>query len=276
MNSEVRSSSYSHLVMDAADLDPEQVQATLKRYNCLIIRRLAPQALIGTILQRVLQLFAMRQTQLERGELPVPAGFGKSFRHGLVPFLGLHELDTPNGPPYQILELFRVSRLMPVIEACLGKPVFCNVAESAARSMRPDLPDLYISFHQDGFFDHQLQWPMINCWIPLVPCGLDAPGLKLMTLGLQELMPASPSEKANYSAYAFESSARFCQEHADHLWHPALEPGDVVMLSPFSIHSTHAHPLMPNIRYNLELRFTAGADIPDTLKQTYGLFPMAK
>lgn len=266
--------SHAHLEIDAAvSLEPETVRATLERYNCALIRNLAPPALIEGILQRMKQVFGLRQAQLDRGELPIPEGYGKSFRHGLVPFLSLQELDMPQGPPFQLIRLFGLSRLMPVIRACVGAPVYCNVAESAARSMTPNRPELYISFHQDGFFDHQPQWNLINCWIPLVPCGIDAPGLDVLPIGLQELLPRSPTESQNHSAYAFENSAHCVYAQRDKLWHPSLRPGDVVMLNPFAVHGTYAHPLMNQVRYNLELRFTGG-EIPERLKQTYGLFAM--
>lgn len=261
---------HAHLEIEGSEMTTEWVMATLARYNCLIVRRFAADWVIAGILQRVQQAFDLRQQEFEAGSsLP-----GKDFKHGLVPYLSLRDLDLPGGPPYQILSLIASSRLLPLFKHYLGTPMYCNIGESASRRVVPDRTGMYLPFHQDGFFNHQLRWPMLNCWVPLVACGKDAPGIDLLPVELQELLPVTSEEKQRNAPYAFTESEAYSMKYLDQLWHPIFEPGDILLMNPYAIHRTNGHPLMKHTRYSLELRFTAGQDIPAEIKQAYNLVEM--
>lgn len=261
---------HAHLELEGSQLNPERTLELLDRYNSLIIRRFTPPQIIAVLAQRVQQVFELRQREYEAG-LTDP---GKTFEHGSVPYLGLSDLDSAGGPPYQILGLIAASRLLPLFKQYVGTPMFCNVGESAARRVIPERTGMYLPFHQDGFFNHQPRWKMINCWVPLVPCGRDAPGIDLLPIGLNELLEVTPEEKARHAPYAFSESEAFCLRHSEAIWHPVFEPGDLLLMNPYAIHRTYGHPFMKHPRYSLELRFTGGTDIPAEVKQAYSLVPM--
>lgn len=102
------------------------------------------------------------------------------------------------------------------------------------------------SWHQDGALGHHFQGPgalldTVTCWCPLVPCGVDAPGIELAQrtpelLPLEALRPVGPT-------------------HA-----PPLEPGDVLLMAGGVLHRTHVTPAMTGVRTSVELRFYA-ADV---------------
>lgn len=255
--------------LEGAGLDFNQVLDLLDRYNCLVIRRFVPPRMIGGILQRVRQVFALRQQEYEAGRMPA-----KHFEHGTVAYVGLRDLDSPEAPPYQILSLIAASPLLALFEQYVGTPMYCNVGESAARRVVPYHSGMYLPFHQDGFFNHQERWKMINCWVPLVACGRDAPGLDLLPLAFSELLPVTSEERDQQAPYAFTESEAFCMRHREALWHPHCEPGDLVLMNPYAIHRTYGQPFMKHTRYSLELRFTGGDDIPDEVKQAYSLVAM--
>ncbi|HMC14768.1 MAG TPA: phytanoyl-CoA dioxygenase family protein [Albitalea sp.] len=124
------------------------------------------------------------------------------------------------------------------------------------------------SWHQDGalsfdFATHAGKPPpgdalleMLTCWIPLTPCGIDAPGLEFVVAPLthllapHELMPTQVA--ARYPASAFER--------------PALNPGDALLLPGGTLHRTHVTPSMTHDRTSIELRFFKPQPLPERLR----------
>jgi hypothetical protein len=113
------------------------------------------------------------------------------------------------------------------------------------------------AWHQDGALGHDFVarpggsgdaaglLPVATCWIALVPCGVDAPGLELVrpsparVLGLAELDDAA-LRQATPSA-AFER--------------PMLAAGDALVFGGAVVHRTHVGLAMTRVRTSLELRF---------------------
>lgn len=257
---------FSRLEFLASELDAVAFQNCLERYHCLLIRGLAGPALMHALLQRSLAVFSLRQQQFEQHCLP--AGYAKNYEYGAMTYIGVRELDLPQEPPYQVVRLFAASVLRPLLASYLGTPLYFNPAESAVRRQMPERPEIYVPFHQDGPFCMQPAWPQINCWVPLVACGELAPALEMLPASLGEMLPVAPAAHPLYAHYALAESDVL--RHGKGLWHPAFEPGDVLVLSPYALHRTYALPQMHRPRYSLELRFAAGG-IPADLRQTYGL-----
>jgi hypothetical protein len=97
--------------------------------------------------------------------------------------------------------------------------------------------------------------PMLTCWIPLVPCGYDAPGLEFVATSPNVVLPPSALT---------ETSVRstFPQEH---LVKPVMKPGDVVLFQSNVLHRTYVTPGMQSDRTSIELRFVAADRIPPRL-----------
>ncbi|MEZ0373551.1 MAG: hypothetical protein ACAI44_30960 [Candidatus Sericytochromatia bacterium] len=255
----------------AGELTAASFNETLASHNCLLIRKQGPAWMIQETLRRALKVFEFRQRQFEQRQLP--PGYHKNYDYGLMTYIGIRELDLPHESPFQIVSAFAKSSLRPLFEACLGKPLYFNLTESAVRRQLPDRPELYIPFHQDGPFCQNPAWPQLNCWAPLVSCGSQAPGLEMLPVGLQEMLPVTPDQHEHYGHYALSDKEVFRHGRPEQLWHPGLEPGDVLLLNSYALHRTYAQPSMQTPRYSLELRFTGG-DIPDTLRRDFCLLPL--
>jgi hypothetical protein len=134
--------------------------------------------------------------------------------------------------------------------------------------------------HLDAFF-HLFEFT-VNFWVPLQPCGVDAPGLGMVRANLEEVVsftgydgnPAACGGDTlwNFANFdprmeAINSNAPGAVEYfhstlADRIVTPSYALGDAVMLSNWTLHFTHATPGMPVARReNVELRFWCGADI---------------
>ena len=97
---------------------------------------------------------------------------------------------------------------------------------------------------------------MVTCWISLDSCGLDAPGLELISERLGGLL--SPPELRTESL-----QSRFS---AEEFWQPILEPGDALLFRGDIPHRTHVMPEMTKDRTSIEFRLFSAASIPERLQ----------
>jgi hypothetical protein len=110
--------------------------------------------------------------------------------------------------------------------------------------------------YQDGDSPRNAVLNMVTCWIALDPCGLDAPGLELITERLGGLL--SPGDLQTELLRKRFTSARF--------WQPALDPGDALLFRGDILHRTHVIPEMTKDRTSIELRFFSAVSIPERLR----------
>jgi hypothetical protein len=154
----------------------------------------------------------------------------------------------------------------------LGDNLVCAVDHSwIRRQYAPrNYPSLHAphGWHQDGAlgFDF-LSYPegnypadamlrMVTCWIALDPCGVESPGLELITQKQTRLLP--PAELSH--AWIRE------QFPPEHFWRPPMQPGDALLFPGDVLHRTHVTPAMTRDRTSLELRFFPDNDFPRRLK----------
>jgi ectoine hydroxylase-related dioxygenase (phytanoyl-CoA dioxygenase family) len=114
------------------------------------------------------------------------------------------------------------------------------------------------SWHQDGALHHDFQTiatplPMWTCWIPLVPCGRDAPGLEWAEPGPATLLP--PRELTDAAV-----RARF-----PHIVSPELAAGEALLFDGALLHRTSLPLAMAQPRTSIELRLVAHGAPPPRL-----------
>lgn len=116
-------------------------------------------------------------------------------------------------------------------------------------------------WHQDGALHHDfiarprgVPLPMWTAWIPLTPCGVDAPGLAWVQPSLDHLL--APADLHPDRVLARFGAAR--------IESPALAAGEGLLFDGGLLHRSHVHPGMTGTRTSIELRFI-GADRPEAL-----------
>ena len=110
--------------------------------------------------------------------------------------------------------------------------------------------------HQNGKFPANAILPVVTCWIALNACGVDAPGLEMVSTRLAGLLP--PDQLTEEAV-----RGRFAPEH---FWKPSFEPGDALFFRGDILHRTHVTPAMTKDRTSLELRFFSAGELPERLK----------
>jgi hypothetical protein len=195
-----------------------------------------------TVLLAVEKIFAERAEMHCAGNLP--ERLRKANHRAYIAFRDL---------PAHILQL----ELIPPVALSIGRaylgPSAAAEGPATVRRVDPRNKEIHLAFHDDQTI---LNRPLLNVWIPLNACGIDAPGLEVV-LGswLKRLVlvgdPASEyaAERARLSTSdvigAFETEAFFA---------PAFEIGDAMIFSGATIHRTHARPEMTACRTSLEMR----------------------
>ncbi len=121
------------------------------------------------------------------------------------------------------------------------------------------------SWHQDGALGFEFAQrgdaaipddallPMVTCWIALAPCGIDAPGLELVTDRVDRML--SPTQLADGAVEQRWPTSRRTQ--------PALKAGDALVFSGDVLHRTHVSAAMTQTRTSIELRCFRADAIPD-------------
>jgi hypothetical protein len=93
---------------------------------------------------------------------------------------------------------------------------------------------------------------MLTCWIALVPCGIDAPGLELIDASGVALLGLAALDDA--ALRATHAAAAFVR--------PALAAGDALLFDGSVPHRTHATTAMARARSSVELRYFADGVSP--------------
>jgi Phytanoyl-CoA dioxygenase (PhyH) len=124
---------------------------------------------------------------------------------------------------------------------------------SHVRSIVLARQDAHLPLHQDQTI---LKRPLLNIWIPLDPCGADAPGLELVTGSWRELLSPSPPEQPQFAVdhARLDEASVLGAFGAEAFWRPCFALGDAMLFSGATIHRTYVNAAMRANRMSVELR----------------------
>jgi hypothetical protein len=226
----------------------------LRVYGCVVLRNALPRGPLETVRAAGVPE-ARRLSSLTRQTEHL-----ESARADWVGDLRFKSMLTPQGSPdlrhYVIYQIFMPS-LMPVIAGAYFKQfrvsaltlphVTCHM-----RYQSPQVSSMVTGMHQDGNFTGSMDiGRSVQFWVPLDPCGEDAPGMEFVPVGLSGILPHGDTINVSPSALSmFSPEARF---------RPVFSPGDVMVFNSETLHGTWSRPEMTKERFNLEFRvFGAG------------------
>jgi hypothetical protein len=157
------------------------------------------------------------------------------------------------------------------VRAWLGGEGVCLVAQCWLRQQHPParrpLHRHPHQWHQDGALACRFPVasapdvaaealaPLVTVWIPLLPCGVDAPSLEWIAQPTPQLLqPAELGDAAVASRFGRASRRQ-----------ARLAAGDALLFGPALLHRTHVGPAMRSRRVSVELRFAVAAQLPQRL-----------
>jgi ectoine hydroxylase-related dioxygenase (phytanoyl-CoA dioxygenase family) len=185
-------------------------------------------------------------------------------RPGLLPMALVHRwrarLDGQAGGSLKLAQALDLDEVLLALRALRselpGRPRVLTGQCWARRAQPPH------HWHQDGALHHDfiarptgVPLPMWTLWIPLTPCGIDAPGLAWVQPSLDHLL--APDELSHDRVVARFGTP--CIEH------PALAAGEGLLFDGGLLHRSHVNPAMTRPRTSIELRFFIGDAVPEAL-----------
>ena len=190
----------------------------------------------------------------------IAAAYERNGANGSASSASLRLCDVDGLDADEVLKTLWRDPLRSACEARLGPRLVCDLDRCWLRRQyapgnRPAGHHPH-SWHQDGalgfdFVAHTAPpWPahalaeMLTCWIALVPCGVDAPGLEFAGRGCNGLLAPADLDEA-------QVRARF--DSID-LMRPALAAGYALLFAGDVLHRTCVLPAMTRDRISLELR----------------------
>jgi hypothetical protein len=180
------------------------------------------------------------------------------------------DLITFSKGKYSLFDVLRGSGLAALAEKSFpDKLIWENfitnvrrVAPVFSEHKRGDAP---LHVHVDAQF-HQHNILGINFWTPLSSAGTDRPGIQVLPLGVEQTKEYLDYSEAghpditqdrnqqHFRTERMEPSALQAAGLADKFWAPAMQPGDVLAFTNFTMHASYVKPEMSVPRTSIEAR----------------------
>lgn len=145
----------------------------------------------------------------------------------------------------------------PILERYFGGDTFHDPITLRFRSHRPSKTISYVPLHQDVAFT-ALDRSWINFWVPLMPCGRDAPGLQVYPLRRPALFPHEEGSAPGGYPMGYIAEQTLTRYPAPlRAVEPVFEPGDLLIFDGFCPHRTVEHPGMSQTRLSFEFRYSS-------------------
>lgn len=222
--------------------------------GCALLRGLVPRDQVLALHERASAAYRRRDDQYQKGELAKHMPVGR-YQSGV---LNCTDLDLPGEPDYAFLRLILAGGLGDTLVQYWGEDVSIPMHVCVPRRQFVNGPNVPTPFHQDASFLPKLvgaEIPLLNAWVPLVPCGKTAPGLEILPAALNEQLPISGSRLGDVYDFIDVGKQSVRERFGeDQLWIPEFDVGDVMLFSPLTLHRTYQCPDMTGTRISIEMR----------------------
>lgn len=168
--------------------------------------------------------------------------------------------DSPSGF-FDVMEAFTNAGVIEVVAQFMGERPALSVEKTVLRRASP----LFVAaWHQDGaFLGTEIR--SLNVWVPLSPCGRDAPSLEFVPRRVDHLLPTG-------HFYDWDiADVTVAEQHPLEAVLPEFDPGDALFFDHLFVHRTGITPWMKGTRYGLESWFFAPSAFPSP-ERTTGLY----
>ncbi len=235
----------SRCAIDARDAGAKVGSAILAQYGVLKISNLLEPALIARVRAAAEGLYSERDSRMSAGECP-PEAQRQSYLRRTLPLENIIADGKPaTGRLFcQVFDDLASSYLdkKPVLEP-----------NSYVRELIPGPHIQALPFHQDQTI---LKTRLLNIWIPLVKCGVAAPGLEVVVAQGRDLLTVAgrPDHDIPVERARIDEDLILRIFGADALWRPGFNPGDALVFAGTTIHRTYVTPRMTRPRLSVELR----------------------
>lgn len=239
-------------------LDRTMLARGIRQHGALLVRGLVPEARVARLRAAIDGAFEGQVIASAAGVTPAIAPWcdpldgipdGEAHRFMVRAAHGVLTVDSPRALA-ELLHTFHALGLDALIASYLGERPVLAAKKCTLRRIDPgDWKVAVSNWHQDGaFLGEGIR--TVNVWVALSRCGRDAPGLEILPLRLDRLLPrGGPGADFDWTV-SRDVIAR--ELPGIPIWEPLFEPGDVLFFDDWLLHRTAARPGMPHVRYSVE------------------------
>jgi hypothetical protein len=244
------------------ELTPGALRNGILRHGCLWVRGLIDPSRVKRLVRTIDRAFEAYDAAAAGRATPATAPYydafegmpsGAEMRRWVREGNGVLATDSPRAL-FEFLETIRELRIDQLITSYLGERAALSAEKCTLR--RVDATAVYADWHQDGaFLGKGIR--TVNAWCALSECGKDAPGLEILPIRIDRLLPTGQKGAIFDWAVSPETIARELP-----IWRPEFAPGDVLFFDHLFLHRTSVAPSMTRLRYAIESWFFAASAYP--------------
>ena len=240
----------SRCTIDGQQFSLATAAAALRRYGVLKIRNLLDPSLVSAVGAAARDLYDDRDARVAAGEC-LTAPQRQSHLRRTLP---LQDITAAGRPATELLDCPAIHAMA---GAYLGEEPRLN-PNSYVRALIPGPHIQALPFHQDQSI---LRTPLLNVWVPLAECGVEAPGLEVVVTDKRDLLAIAGLPDHDLPVERARIDERLVVETfgPGALWHPSLRPGDALVFAGTTVHRSHVTPAMTKPRLSVEMRLVAAA-----------------
>ncbi len=245
-------------------LSAAAIRAGLRSGGCLLVKGLLEPETVASLCTKIDEAMAeplnAEAPQTSRFNLVQPIA-GRSVGGGARRKYERNEMRMSVDTPHALLatmEAYREAGLLQAVEEHLGaRPVLAS-EKAALRRVNPE-GNLLAGWHQDGAFLEQPH--VLNAWLSLSHCGVDAPGLEVLTRRVDDVIPSDSESMMNWLVSHKKAHSLANEQGGVEI--PHFEPGDCLLFDELFLHRTARLEGMTERRYAIESWFFDPGTVAD-------------
>jgi hypothetical protein len=247
-----------------SELTPGVLRRAILRNGCLLVRGLVDPMRVARLRDAIDRAFEAREARLDRRATaatavwydPVERVPKDASRTWVRLGQAVLAADSPRAF-FEFLETVREIGLDRIITGYFGERPALSIEKTTLR--RADSSLHQSAWHQDGAF-LGMNIRTVDAWIALSPCGREAPGLDVIPVRLERVLPTGEAGTFFQWTVSAETITRELPDAP--VWRPEFEEGDALLFDHQLLHRTAAEPDMPGVRYAIESWFFAPSVYP--------------
>lgn len=236
-----------HLIFETPS-KTEAIVETIHSHGCVLLKSLFSEDKVTRLLNKALQAYDDWKYMSEKRLMS---------DYQLNLFNKLNHLPLSSlGPQQKILNELQNSFIQPILKLYFHNNYQVIEENSMIRFQEYKRFKHRVPFHQDQYFLHKER--VLNCWIPLKSCGINSPGIEILPIPVDYLLPVhSTTENQSYEFEILETTLE--KEIGNYqLWQPDFQAGDVLIFTHYVIHRTYMTKQMAEPRFSIEFRIENG------------------
>lgn len=252
--------------IDAARLDADLLGGAIQHHGGLLVRNLFKADAVASLAEAVERSMHTASAERASGQAsksawfdPYPLGsdgpVNVKTRKWVLEGGGVFTADSPAAFD-QLTKALRAAGVIDAIEGYLAEEVYMSVGKSTLRKVPPTSGT---GWHQDGaFLGEGIR--VVNCWLALTPCGIDAPGLDLFPRRLPQVLETG-GPRAGFSWSVCDGLVEDLAAETP-IVSPQFAAGDALLFDQLFLHRTGVRPGMTRDRLAIETWLFAGSSFP--------------